>query len=466
MTTEVTFDYTNMLEEAVGPEDGVTFLELDDLADEAYRCHEQLQEERRSGKLEFARLPYDTAQLHAVQAVAEELRGACENFVVIGIGGSALGNIMLQAALRHPFYNLLPPEHRGGPRLFVLDNVDPTRLAGLLDLIDLEKTVFNVITKSGTTAETMAQFLVVAYQLRKRLGERCREQVVVTTDPERGPLREFARREGFRSFPIPAGVGGRFSVLSAVGLLSAAVTGVDIEALLAGAQAMDRRCSEPGLTKNPAYLYAALHYLLYRKGKRLHVMMPYADGLACFADWFRQLWAESLGKRLSLTGDEVRIGPTPVKALGATDQHSQLQLYLEGPDDKVFTFLAVERFERDLPIPEAFPEAAPLGYLTGHSLAQLLDAERRATALVLTRNERPNCTFHLPRLDPYSVGQLIFLFELATAFSGKLYHINPFDQPAVEQSKEAAYALLGRKGYEALRREIEEQLASGTSHIL
>ena len=466
MSAEVTFDYTDMLEETVGAEDGVTFLELDDLAEESYRYHEQLQQERQAGKLEFLRLPYDTAQMHAVQAVAQELRGGCENFVVIGIGGSALGNIMLQGALRHPFYNLLPEDRRGGPRLFVLDNVDPTRLAGLLDLIDVEKTVFNVITKSGTTAETMAQFLIVAYQLRRRLGERCSEQVVVTTDPEQGPLRAFARQERFRSFPVPAGVGGRFSVLSAVGLLSAAVTGVDVEALVAGAQAMDRKCSEPSLTRNPAYLYAALHYLLYRKGKRLHVMMPYADGLAPFADWFRQLWAESLGKGLSLTGERVSVGPTPIKALGTTDQHSQLQLYLEGPEDKVFTFLTVEHFDRDLSVPDAFPEAAPLDYLTGHTLAQLLDAEQRATALVLTQNQRPNCTFHLPRLDPHSLGQLILLFELATAFSGKLYHVDPFDQPGVEDSKKATYALLGRKGYEELRREIEEKLASGTSHVL
>ncbi len=466
MQRDVTFDYTNMLEEVAGAEDGVTFLELDDLAEESYRYHEQLQSERQSGQLDFLHLPYNTAQMHAVQSAAEELRERCANFVVIGIGGSALGNVMLHGALRPPFYNLLPRQERRGPRLFVLDNVDPTRLAALLDVIDIEETVFNVITKSGTTAETMAQFLVVAYELRKRLGERCSEQVVVITDPEHGPLRAFAQEEHFRSFPVPPGVGGRFSVLSPVGLLSAAVTGIDVEALLAGAQAMDRRCSEPSLTKNTAYLYAALHYILYRKGKRLHVMMPYADGLAHFADWFGQLWAESLGKSLSLTGERVTVGPTPVKALGATDQHSQLQLYVEGPDNKVFTFLAVEHLERDLTIPDAFPEAAPLRYLTGHTLAELLKNERLATALVLAENHRPNSTLTLPRLDPYSLGQLILFFQMATAFSGKLYRINPFDEPGGKASKDATYALMGREGYEALREEIENRLAAGTTHLL
>ncbi len=462
----VTLDYTNMLEEVVGSEDGVTFLDLDELAQHSYRYHEELQEERRVGKLNFLKLPYDTAQMHAVLSAAGELRERCENFVVIGIGGSALGNIMLHSALHPPYYNLLPRQRRGGPRFFVLDNVDPTRLAALLDLIDVEETVFNVITKSGTTAETMAQSLVVAYELKKRMGEGFSEQVVVTTDPKRGPLRALARERGFRSFPVPPGVGGRYSVLSAVGLLSAAVTGTDVEELLAGAQAMDRRCAEPALLQNPAYLYAVLHHILYGKAKRLHVMMPYADALADFADWFCQLWAESLGKRFSLSGERVVVGPTPIKALGATDQHSQLQLYVEGPEDKVFTFLAVEEPGRDLTIPQAFPEADAVRYLTGHSLGELLNAERRATALVLAEEQRPNCTLTVPRLDPHAVGQLILLFELATAFSGKLYRVNPFDQPGVEAGKQATCALMGRSGYEDLRKEIEGKLASGSTHVL
>jgi len=466
MSNDVTLDYTNMLEESVGPADGVTTLELDDLAEQSYHYHEELQNERREGKLSFLELPYDTAQVHAVMSTAEQLRDQCENFVVLGIGGSALGNIMLQGALRHPYFNLLPREKRTGPRLFVMDNVDPNRLSALMDVVDLEETVFNVITKSGTTSETMAQFLVVACELHKRLGDSWEDHVVVTTDPARGPLRDFAQQEHFRSFPIPPGVGGRYSVLSAVGLLSAAMTGIDIESLLEGARHMDQRCTEPSLTKNPAYLHAALHYLLYRKGKRLHVMMPYCDALASFADWFRQLWAESLGKRLSTEGSVVMVGPTPIKALGTTDQHSQLQLYVEGPADKAFTFMAADKLEHDLHIPERFPEAVPLDYLTGHSLGELLDSERVATALVLTENNRPNCTVNLPEVNPHAVGQLIILFELSAVFSGKLYHINPFDQPGVEASKEATYALMGREGFEDLREHIRKKLDSGTSHVL
>jgi glucose-6-phosphate isomerase len=472
MRTDVTFDYANLLSEAVGPEEGVTERELNGVVQDCRRYHQELERERRAGDLGFIQLPYDTAEVEVIRAAAHKLAGRCENFVVLGIGGSALGNIMLQDALRPPFYNLLPRVRRGGPRLFVLDNVDPTKLAALLDLIDLEETVFNVITKSGSTAETMAQFLIVAGELRRRLSDRYREQVVVTTDPERGPLRAIATSEQLPSLPIPPTVGGRFSVLSSVGLLSAAVTGVDVEALLAGAQAMDHRASEPDLRRNPAYLFAALHYLLYQKGKHLHVMMPYVDGLASFADWFRQLWAESLGKERSGCpsadgrGERVSVGPTPIKGLGVTDQHAQLQLYVEGPADKVFTFVAVEEFERDLVIPDAFPQAEALSYLPGHSLGELLQSERRATTLVLTERHRPNSTLTLPRLNPHALGQLIHLFAVATAFSGKLYRINPFDQPGVEAGKEATYALMGRSGYEALRREIEGKLASGTTHLL
>jgi len=466
MRTDVTFDYTNLLAEAVGPEEGVTGPELEGVAEDCRRYHQELERERQAGDLGFIQLPYDTAEVEAIRSAAEELRGRCENFVVLGIGGSALGNIMLLEALCPPLYNLLPRSRRGGPRLFVLDNVDPTKLASLLDLVDLEETVFNVITKSGSTAETLAQFLIVAGELRRRLSDRYREQVVVTTDPERGPLRAIATSEQLPSLAIPPTVGGRFSVLSSVGLLSAAVTGVDVEALLAGAQAMDRRASEADLRRNPAYLFAALHYLLYQKGKHLHVMMPYVDGLASFADWFRQLWAESLGKERSLAGARVSVGPTPIKGLGVTDQHAQLQLYVEGPADKVFTFVAVEEFERDLVIPDAFPQAEALSYLPGHSLGELLQNERRATTLVLTEKRRPNSTLTLPRLNPHTLGQLIHLFAVATAFSGKLYGVNPFDQPGVEASKEATYALMGRSGYEALRREIERKLASGSPHVL
>jgi glucose-6-phosphate isomerase len=380
------------------------------------------------------------------------VRGRFENFVVVGIGGSALGNIALHSALNHPFYNLLTADKRGNrPRLFVPDNVDPDLIAGLLYVIDAEKTLFNVITKSGDTAETMANFLIFRQALSERLGENYAEHIVATTDRSRGALRRIADQEGYQTFEVPEGVGGRFSVLSPVGLLSAAITGIDVRELLAGAAFADERCRVPDLWKNPAYLNAVLQYILYWRGHSISVMMPYSQHLRDVADWYRQLWAESLGKRNSMAGGIVNVGPTPVKALGTTDQHSQLQLYVEGPYDKVINFLTVEHYAEIVPIPnvaEAFPAIA---YLGGHTLNELIASEQFATEQALTNNHRPNCKHVLPEVNAFTVGQLLYILEVQTAFSGELYQVNAFNQPGVEEGKVITYALMGRSGYEDRR---------------
>ena len=270
--------------------------------------------------------------------------GVCENFVVLGIGGSALGNIALQTALNPYMYNLDQAQRKGCPRLFVFDNVDPAQFASFLDWLDgkLDKTIFNVISKSGRTAETASQFMTIRQKLIDRLGATgYKERIIATTDAKEGTMRKIADESGYRTLQVPDGVGGRFSILSPVGLLSAAVCGIDIDALLAGAAEMDKRVSSTDFYNNPAAINAAINRHYYERGKKISVMMPYSYALKDFADWYRQLWAESLGKSENLAGSKVHIGPTPVKALGTTDQHSQVQLYREGPNDKLFTFLKV-----------------------------------------------------------------------------------------------------------------------------
>jgi glucose-6-phosphate isomerase len=260
-------------------------------------------------------------------------------------------------------------------------------------------------------------------------------------------LRAIADRESIATLPIPPGVGGRFSVLSAVGLLPAALVGIDIRALLEGARAMDRACDTGRLDRNPAGLFAALQWLAHTEaGAPIHVMMPYSDRLDSAADWFRQLWAESLGKRHDLQRRDVFTGPTPVKALGATDQHSQVQLYMEGPFDKTVTFLAVDEPGRDVGIPPLYPDIDAIGYLGGRTLGQLLDAERRATAAALAERGRMNMTLALPRPDEHALGQLIMMLEIATIYAGALYEVDPLDQPGVELGKELTYGLMGRPG--------------------
>jgi glucose-6-phosphate isomerase len=287
------------------------------------------------------------------------------------------------------------------------------------------------------------------------------EHFIFTTDASKGELRTIESREKARCLTIPATVGGRFSVLSSVGLLSAAVTGVDIRALLNGAANVDRnqqmdRTGPVDPWKNPALLGAAYHYLLdVKKKKNIHIMYSYSHSLRDVADWFRQLWAESLGKRINKKGEVVHVGQTPEKSVGVTDQHSQVQLYVEGPFDKVITFLSVEQFDHDITIPQAFDDVEGLAYLGGKKLGDLFHYEEKATELVITQTGRPNCAIRVSKVTEETLGGLFFLLELQTAYIGELYDINTYDQPGVEQGKNFAYGLLGRKGYEERKKEFD-----------
>ncbi|OHC00068.1 MAG: hypothetical protein A3G70_06185 [Planctomycetes bacterium RIFCSPLOWO2_12_FULL_39_13] len=471
------FDFNNMMAEAIGSIHGITEQELRDIESLAARYVKDLKEERAAGKLRFLDLPYDKKVLSKILKTTNSLKGKFKNFLVVGIGGSALGNIAIHTALNHPFYNILSDAGRNGcPRVFVLDNIDPDRFSGLMEIFKPEETLFNFITKSGTTVETMSQFLIITRLLYDRLGNGYKEHIVATTDSGKGTLREITRREGFESFVIPAGVGGRYSVLTPVGLFSAAMSGIDITAMLDGAALMDKLCQSDNIWGNPAIMGAALYFLSHtKKGKNILVMMPYSNALSGVADWFCQLWAESLGKKISLNKEVVHTGLTPVRAIGVVDQHSQLQLYMEGPYDKVITFWTIKRFNKDVSIMDETlsgkkntPPSPPLkggdggvishnelSYLKGHSLNNVMKAEFEGTRLALTEQKRPNCTITLDELSALTLGQLFYLFELQTAYAGKFYNVNAFDQPGVEAGKINAFAMLGKKGFEQRKNEID-----------
>ncbi|HEX9050358.1 MAG TPA: glucose-6-phosphate isomerase [Anaeromyxobacter sp.] len=430
---------------------GVARADLDALAPAAKAAFDGFEARRRAGELGFADLPGDTAVAEATVRLARELAGRFENLLVLGIGGSSLGGRALVSALAHPFHNLLPRERRGAMRVFFPDNSDPATFEALLGTLDLAETCFATITKSGGTAETMAQHLALRERCVARFGmDGYRERCVLVTDPAKGALRAIAQAEGLRALPVPANVGGRFSALSAVGLLPAAAAGVDVAALLAGASAMEARCRSGSVRENPALLYAAaLHLLDVRAGRRIHVLMPYADALRDTGDWFVQLWAESLGKRPDA-------GPTPFRAVGATDQHSSMQLMIEGPNDKVVTLVGVAQPRADVSIsvPEGYRAHAEIAYLDGHTMGELIDAERRATGAALRQAGRPTASLSVPRLDARAMGELLMLLELAAAYAGGLYRVNAFDQPGVEAGKRFAQGLLGRPGYERYRDEL------------
>ncbi len=451
----VEFDFNNLF--AAG-EHGLTDSDFAALAPRAEAAVRGVEKLHRAGELGFMDLPDQDCR--EIERMARDIAKRFDNFVVLGIGGSALGNQALYTALANPVSGVATTgaKRRGDkPRLFIADNSDPTLLADILDRCDLRKTLFNVISKSGGTVETAAQFLICGDAVCRKVGQkRAKDHFVITTDPKKGVLREIVELSGTRSLPIPSNVGGRFTALSSVGLLSSAVMGVNIRKLLAGAAKARAACQSAQLFENPALTAAAALYQLDQRGKKIHVLMPYAQKLRYVSDWFAQLWAESLGKKLDRSGRVVNVGPTPIKALGATDQHSQLQLFLEGPNDKVVIFLSVENLGAIGKIPKNLGEYDEFGYLGGKTLAELLRAEQRGTEIALTKNQRPNFNIRLDRVDEESVGALLFLLEMQTAYAGEFYNINAFDQPAVELGKQYACGIMGRKGYEKFAAEAKQ----------
>lgn len=444
----ICIDYSNMIGDSVG---GMTESEWSSAAEQFEAAHAGFTALRKGGTVGFADIVRDNSLRDQATGFAARAKGRYDDVVVLGIGGSALGPIALRTALRPSGWNMLSDEARGGcPRLHVLDNVDPETIAALLTRVKLPRTLFIVTSKSGGTAETMSQFMIV-HEALTRMGQAPKSHIVFVTDPAQGALRPLAQSSGIPALDIPPGVGGRFSVLTPVGTLPAALIGIDVARMLEGAAEMAARCDTDRLPDNPAGVYGTLQWLAdTRHGRTINVFMPYSDPMRDFAAWFVQLWAESLGKHKP---DGSSVGQTPLAALGATDQHSQVQLFMEGPKNKVVTFVAVDERGTDLTIPRGFAEVKELGYLCGHTLAELIGIEQRATAGALAKRGRPNLTIHLERVDEWHVGGLVMLLELATAYAGQLYGVDAFNQPGVELGKQFAYALLGRPGADVAKKE-------------
>ena len=457
------FDYRNVKAEIVGEENGLNLEEaFNNFNDKIAKIISDLNSKKdKPGQwLQWMNLGYSEETVWLVKEYAAMTQGLFDNVLVLGIGGSALGGMAVCEALLQPYWNLLSDEQRNNfPRIFFLDNVDPDQINGLLNILDLKKTLVNVITKSGSTAETMSQFMILKNRLQEELGDNYVRHIVATTDKNAGILRQISNEEGYKTFVIPDDVGGRFSVFSAVGLLPFALVGIDIEELVQGVKDMDLALKNTDIRHNIAAQNALIHYLMdTQKGKNLSVMMPYSTRLKYVSDWFVQLWAESLGKEKDNNGNVVNIGPTPIKALGATDQHSQIQLYNEGPNNKLINFIRVKEFDTTLEIPKIF-EFTGIGYLGGNTINSLINAEADATKVALVDYQRPNVTITLEKVNPYNIGQLLYMLEVQTAITGELYNINTFNQPGVEQAKNYTYALMGRAGYEESAAMLKEKMA-------
>lgn len=452
----IKLDYRNVSAEQLGKEHGLDLKDVfsryqDEISNIVTRTYAE--KDQAGGWKRWLNLGYDKALVNDINQYVQSVQGQFSDMVILGIGGSSLGGYALLKALLHPYWNQLSDEQRNGqPRYHFVENVDADQIAPLFDLLDPQRTLFVVISKSGTTAETMSAFMIAKEWLEKHLpAASVREHIVAITDIQKGVLRPIADQQGYHTFEVPDDVGGRFSVFSAVGMLPAALCGISLEALQQGIQDLDLTLQNPDLTQNPAAQGALIQYLLYGRDKRLAVFMPYSYRLASVSDWFVQLWAESLGKKTDLNGNVVHVGPTPVRAVGVTDQHSQVQLFNEGPNDKIFTFVTVGKPDHDLQIPSnQFNDIEDLNYLNGKPMSQLMAAEFESTRASLTSNQRPNITLTLPQVDAYHFAQLLYLLEVQTSFAGALFGIDPFDQPGVELAKKYTYALMGRKGYEDL----------------
>ncbi len=479
MNLDIQVDIARARSAAVGEDHGITPGELKAIEPRVEAAHRILSKEREDGVYGFYDLYKDGAAFEAVgEAAAHFGSMSYDNLVILGIGGSALGTRALVTALKPPFYNMMTRRARGGtPRIFVMDNIDPVTFHQMVRLCPPKKTLYTVISKSGGTAETMSQLMIVVAFIEKKLGEGAmKDHMVVTTNPplsvtsyqlsangqrttdnangrdptedaQPNPLHPVAEAYGLTEFAVPLNVGGRFSVFSPVGMFPAAMLGMDLEAMRAGCRAMDARCSKSDLAENPAYLRASVQYLAdTEKGKGLSVMMPYSDALRDVADWYRQLWAESLGKRFRLDGEEVFVGQTPIKALGATDQHSQVQLYREGPNDKLINIIEVRRFDKTVRIPQSLSNIKEPAYLRGKTMNKLMAAELRGTMDALKASQRPVSRIVLPRVNAYVVAQLLYMLEVETAMAGRLYNVQTFDQPGVDEGKRIACRLMGGAG--------------------
>jgi glucose-6-phosphate isomerase len=444
----IRFSYQNALNDRVG-DHGLSPSDFDQRR--ALDAVQSFRARVDKGEVGFPTLPLDSNTAKQIEVFADDLRGDIDAVLVLGIGGSALGPYAIDSAIRgpHPVQIGVDKKH---PRLFVMDNVDPGFCAAMLSHINPKRVAVCVIAKSGGTAETISTFMITYEWLTKAIGGRkASKRIIAITDQHKGDLLAIAKAEKFTTFYIPGNVGGRFSVFSPVGLVPAALTGIDIQKILRGARDANQGGWSRDLEDNVALQSAMVHHGLdTKRGKKTEIVFAYSNYLWGAAFWYRQLWAESIGKRVNRLGEVANTGQTPVAALGVTDQHSQVQLYMEGPHDKMLTFWAVERPRVDLKIPaeKKFSKYDSAGYLQKKDLSDLFHAERNATESALTQAGRPNCRWTLPKVDEYHLGMFFQLLEFQTAFSGELYGIDAFDQPGVELAKRLTNGLMGRKGFE------------------
>jgi len=435
----ITLNISNSMKDIIGDK-GLSKVKIESLEKKLKKFFKEIKQ-RKWKELLFLDLPVQ--DITDVKKIASKIKKEAEYFLLLGIGGSALGPKAIFEALS-PMHNF-----EKKPMVFIYDNVDPVIFNKIIKTIQMDKTFINVITKSGSTAETVASFMVLWEIMHKIIGNGTKEHFVITTDPEKGNLKKIAQKNKLTCLSIPPEIVGRYSVLSPVGILLTEIIGINSEEILKGAlDIREKIMIEENIWKNPALLMSCILYIYATEyNKIINVIIPYSDRLKAFSEWFCQIWAESLGKQGK--------GFTPYPSVGVTDQHSQLQLWIDGPKDKIIIFVKIEEYEEDIKIPFVFEERQELNYLAGHTFSELIKAEEESTEVTLTKAGIPNLTIKIPKISAYYMGQLFMFFEIVTVLTGFLIGINPFNQPAVEECKKFIYSIMGKKEYKEKRKEIE-----------
>jgi len=395
-------------------------------------------------KLTFRNLIY--SDLEEIKTIGTEIRNKYKNYIVVGIGGSDLGSRTIVNSL----------ENKSGVNiLFIGANTDPDELDSFFRDISLADSVFNIISKSGETIEIIANFLYIETQIEKQLGkDKIEDHIIITTSEAKSTIRTLASEYKIQIIEGISNVGDRFSVLSVIGLLTAEIMGLNIDNMIKGAQSIDEKTNSLEPEYNDALIFAQLQYLYFTKMKKnISVLMPYSKRLERFGFWYRQLWAESLGKKISLDNKEIFAGITPIASLGSTDQHSQIQLYNEGPNDKIITFIILDYFDSKIKIET---DLSQVSYLNGVSFEDIIKKERLATSISLMENNRANGTIFIDKINENSLGELFYFFEMTVSYLGVMFNIDTFNQPGVERGKEYMYALLSKPGFEKEREKLSK----------
>jgi len=450
MSKPLKFDYSKALA-------FVNQHEVDYFADPIRLAHEQLHNKTGAGSdyLGWIDLPtaYDKEEFARIQKAAAKIQNDSDVLIVIGIGGSYLGARAAIEALSHSFYNYLPKDKRKTPEIyFAGNNISSTYVTHLLDLIEGKDFSVNVISKSGTTTEPAIAFRIFRAALEKKYGkEEAKKRIYATTDQAKGALKKLATEEGYESFVIPDDVGGRYSVLTAVGLLPIATAGIDIEEMMKGAADAAKEYSSPNVAENEAYQYAAVRNALYRKGKAIEILVNYEPSLHYVSEWWKQLYGESEGKDYK--------GIYPASVDFSTDLHSMGQFIQEGSRNIFETVIQVDKVPHEITIESDPDDLDGLNFLAGKTMDFVNKKAFQGTMLAHTDGQVPNLIVTVPDLTPYSFGYLVYFFEKACGISGYLSGVNPFDQPGVEAYKKNMFALLGKPGYEKEKADLEARLS-------